>query len=572
MQQNQVRSIVYSLQQNIRRVIVGKDEAIELALIALLCKGHVLIEDVPGVGKTTLVAALARSLSCSFKRIQFTPDVTPSDITGFTMPSLQTGEMEYKSGAVMSQIVLADEINRTPPKTQAALLQAMNERSVTIDRQTHPLGEEFMVVATQNPIEQQGTYPLPEAQLDRFLFKVNVPFPSLEELRELARTAGYPVVGTATQKLQSPVAATFMGSGRLLELKEYLEAVEADLIIFDEELSPAQLRNIEELCDCPVLDRTMLILDIFAARAASGEGKLQVELARLQYQLPRLAGRGVQLSRQGGGGTGGTGARRGAGESKLEVDRRHIRRRIDALKTELAALARRREQRRTRRKKDGVTTVAIVGYTNVGKSTLLNTLTQAGVLAEDKLFATLDPTARALELPDGRKVMLIDTVGLVRRLPHQLVEAFHSTLEEAASADLILSVCDITSPELLEQRAVTERLLEELGVEGTPVITVLNKCDAAPDAQNEPYKGCVRISAKTGYGLPRLLQTIAETLPPQRLRCRLCLPYAEGALLHRLEEQGQIFSREYTAEGTLLDAEVEQRDWRLYETYLRTED
>ena len=198
------------------------------------------------------------------------------------------------------------------------------------------------------------------------------------------------------------------------------------------------------------------------APCVSGEGKLQVELARLQYQLPRLAGRGVQLSRQGGGGTGGTGARRGAGESKLEVDRRHIRRRIDALKTELAALARRREQRRTRRKKDGVTTVAIVGYTNVGKSTLLNTLTQAGVLAEDKLFATLDPTSRALELPDGRKVMLIDTVGLVRRLPHQLVEAFHSTLEEAANADLILNVCDITSPELLEQRAVTERLLEGL--------------------------------------------------------------------------------------------------------------
>ena len=216
--------------------------------------------------------------------------------------------------------------------------------------------------------------------------------------------------------------------------------------------------------------------------------------------------------------------------------------------------------------------VALVGYTNAGKSSLLNALSGADVYAEDKLFATLDPTARALELPDGRKVMLIDTVGLVRRLPHQLVEAFHSTLEEAASADLILSVCDITSPELLEQRAVTERLLEELGVEGTPVITVLNKCDAAPDAQNEPYKGCVRISAKTGYGLPRLLQTIAETLPPQRIRCRLCLPYAEGALLHRLEEQGQIFSREYTAEGTLLDAEVEQRDWRLYETYLRTED
>ena len=407
------------------------------------------------------------------------------------------------------------------------------------------------------------------AAIDTGAYDVEV---SLAELRELAKTAGYPVVGEAVQKLQTPVAATFMGSGRLLELKDYMAAVEGELIIFDEELSPAQLRNIEELCDCPVLDRTMLILDIFAARAVSGEGKLQVELARLQYQLPRLAGQGVQLSRQGGGGTGGTGARRGAGESKLEVDRRHIRRRIEALKAELEALSRRREQRRARRKKDGITTVAIVGYTNVGKSTLLNALTEAGVLAEDKLFATLDPTARSLALPDGRTVMLIDTVGLVRRLPHQLVEAFHSTLEEAANADLILSVCDITSPELLEQRAVTERLLEELGVEGTPVITVLNKCDAAaPSAAAEPYRGCVRISAKTGYGLPALLQSIAEALPPARIRCRLCLPYTEGGLLHRLEQQGQIFCREYTAEGVLLEADVEQRDWPLYRDYIKTE-
>lgn len=408
------------------------------------------------------------------------------------------------------------------------------------------------------------------AAVDTGAYDVEV---SLAELRELAKTAGYPVAGEAVQKLQTPVAATFMGSGRLLELKDYMAAVEGELIIFDEELSPAQLRNIEELCDCPVLDRTMLILDIFAARAVSGEGKLQVELARLQYQLPRLAGKGVQLSRQGGGGTGGTGARRGAGESKLEVDRRHIRRRIEALKAELEALSRRREQRRARRKKDGITTVAIVGYTNVGKSTLLNTLTEAGVLAEDKLFATLDPTTRSLALPDGRTVMLIDTVGLVRRLPHQLVEAFHSTLEEAANADLILSVCDITSPELLEQRAVTERLLEELGVEGTPVITVLNKCDAAaPSAAAEPYRGCVRISAKTGYGLPALLQSIAEALPPARIRCRLCLPYTEGGLLHRLEQQGQIFCREYTAEGVLLEADVEQRDWPLYRDYIKTED
>ena len=395
---------------------------------------------------------------------------------------------------------------------------------------------------------------------------------SMSELYELTESAGAQPVGAMIQKREKPDGATCIGSGRLEELKEVCQSQEIDLIIFDCELSPTQIRNLEFETEVRIIDRTMLILDIFASRARSREGKLQVELARLQYQLPRLAGRGVQLSRQGGGGTGGTGARRGAGESKLEVDRRHIRRRIDALKTELTALARRREQRRTRRKKDGITTVAIVGYTNVGKSTLLNTLTEAGVLAEDKLFATLDPTSRALALPDGRSVMLIDTVGLVRRLPHQLVEAFHSTLEEAANADLILSVCDITSPELLEQRAVTERLLEELGVEGTPVITVLNKCDAAPDARSEPYKGCVRISAKTGYGLPQLLQAIAEALPPQRIRCRLCLPYTEGALLHRLEQQGQIFRREYTAEGTLLDAEVEQRDWRLYEPYLKMED
>ena len=254
---------------------------------------------------------------------------------------------------------------------------------------------------------------------------------SLEELRELARTAGYPVVGTATQKLQSPVAATFMGSGRLLELKEYLEAVEADLIIFDEELSPAQLRNIEELCDCPVLDRTMLILDIFAARAASGEGILQVELARLQYQLPRLAGRGVQLSRQGGGGTGGTGARRGAGESKLEVDRRHIRRKIAKLTEEdLEEVRRVRAVQRDRREKNEVPVVAIVGYTNAGKSTLLNAITGADIPANNRLFDTLDTTTRLLTVSDTLDVVISDTVGFIRKLPHQLVEAFKATLEE----------------------------------------------------------------------------------------------------------------------------------------------
>ena len=395
---------------------------------------------------------------------------------------------------------------------------------------------------------------------------------SLDELAALAEANGMQAVATVCQKRSTPEAATLLGEGKVEEARLVCLNTDAEAAIFDGELTGSQIRNLSAALQVEVLDRTMLILEIFRARATTNEGKLQTELATLKYRMPRLQGLGEALSRQGGGGGGGGGARRGAGETKLEVDRRHIRRRIDALKTELAALARRREQRRARRKKDGITTVAIVGYTNVGKSTLLNTLTEAGVLAEDKLFATLDPTSRALALPDGRSVMLIDTVGLVRRLPHQLVEAFHSTLEEAANADLILSVCDITSPELLEQRAVTERLLEELGVEGTPVITVLNKCDAAPDAENEPYKGCVRISAKTGYGLPQLLAAIAETLPPGRIRCRLCLPYTEGGLLHRLEQQGQIFSREYTAEGTLLDAEVEQRDWRLFESYLKTED
>ena len=390
---------------------------------------------------------------------------------------------------------------------------------------------------------------------------------TLDELEDLLETAGGFCTGKVLQNRHTPDSHSFIGEGKAQEVRMLAEATQSTMVIFDNELSPGNIRALEEIIGLPVLDRSALILDIFAQRAKTKEGRLQVELAQYKYLLPRLSGMGTSLSRQGGGiGT------RGPGETKLESDRRHIRERINRLEEELEQVRKVRSVQRERRMKNSVPVVAIVGYTNVGKSTLLNTLTQAGVLAEDKLFATLDPTARALELPDGRKVMLIDTVGLVRRLPHQLVEAFHSTLEEAASADLILSVCDITSPELLEQRAVTERLLEELGVEGTPVITVLNKCDAAPDAQNEPYKGCVRISAKTGYGLPRLLQTIAEILPPQRIRCRLCLPYAEGALLHRLEEQGQIFSREYTAEGTLLDAEVEQRDWRFYETYLKTED
>ena len=320
---------------------------------------------------------------------------------------------------------------------------------------------------------------------------------SLDELEELAHTAGAEVCGFVTQKRDKPDNAAFLGSGRLEELAEFCESNEIDVVIVDSELSPVQQRNMEKAVDTKVIDRTTLILDIFAARAVSNEGKLQVELAQLKYSLPRLTGQGTKLSRLGGGiGT------RGPGETKLESDKRHIRRRIKNLEDELAQLEKRRNLARARREKDRVETVAIVGYTNAGKSTLMNTLTQAGVLAQDKLFATLDPTSRALTLPDGRRIMLIDTVGFIRRLPHDFVEAFKSTLEEAASAKVILNVCDASDPEFKEHLEVSSKLLAELGCENTPIIPVYNKCDkpgVIPDEISEP--GAVRISALTGEGI-----------------------------------------------------------------------
>lgn len=375
---------------------------------------------------------------------------------------------------------------------------------------------------------------------------------SLDELEELAHTAGARVVARMVQRRPSFDPATVIGAGRLEEMAQFCKGDGADLVIFDCELSPAQMRNIEEACKIPVIDRTTLILDIFAQRAHSAEGKLQVELAQLQYRLPRLAGMGTALSRLGGGiGT------RGPGETQLETDRRHIRRRISALKEQLAQLEKRRGLVRARRKKDGVTTVAIVGYTNVGKSTLLNTLTNAGVLAEDKLFATLDPTARGLELPDGRLVMLIDTVGLVRRLPHQLVEAFKSTLEEAASADLLWNVCDISSGEVDEQISVTRKLMEELGVGHLPMLTVLNKCDRVGETPLPINGHTAVISAKTGFGLEELLEKTAKLLAPTHRRLRLCIPYAQSGLINEILREGKLFSQEYVPEGTLVDALVD---------------
>lgn len=375
---------------------------------------------------------------------------------------------------------------------------------------------------------------------------------SLDELAELARTAGAQVIGRLTQKRPDLDKATALGEGKVEELRDFCQSNDINLVIFDHELSPSQLRNIEDVVGVHVVDRTMLILDIFAARALTAEGKLQVELAMQKYLMPRLMGLGKSLSRLGGGiGT------RGPGETKLETDRRHIRARIEHLKEELKEMEKRRNLLRERRKKDGRLTVAIVGYTNVGKSTLLNLLTDADILAEDKLFATLDLTSRGYSLPDGREVTFIDTVGLIRRLPHHLVEAFKCTLEEAASADLILNVCDASSPELSEQIQVTERVLSEIGAGEIPRLRVFNKCDKVDDIISE--KCDVKISAKENVGIDNLITAIMKALTPTHTKMTVTIPYSEGALLSLIRETGKIFSEQYTDLGYKIDASVDNK-------------
>ena len=373
---------------------------------------------------------------------------------------------------------------------------------------------------------------------------------SLSELEELVKSAGAEPEFTLTQKLQRPESATFVGSGKLQEIKELCEAQELDLIVVDSELSPTQIKNIENFTDVRVIDRTTLILDIFAQRARSKEGKLQVELAQLKYLLPRLTGKGIEMSRLGGGiGT------RGPGETKIETDRRHIRRRMETLKEELAEVEKHRHMLRRRREKDGVITCAIVGYTNAGKSTLMNTLTDAGVLAQDKLFATLDPTSRALKLPSGVSVMLIDTVGLVRRLPHHLVEAFRSTLEEAAQSDIIINLCDASSEEARVHLSVTNDLLESLGAQDRPIITVLNKCYLLDDSVMPlEFENCVKISARTGEGIDRLLNAIENNLPVRMKRVSLLIPFADAGIVSEIRDKGTLISEEYTVEGVEVEA------------------
>ena len=374
---------------------------------------------------------------------------------------------------------------------------------------------------------------------------------SLDELWELSESAGAEPVATLTQKKDRPDTATYVGSGRLEEIKNFCENQDIDVLIFDCELTPTQIRNIEQATGIRTIDRTMLILDIFALRARSKEGKLQVELAQLNYMLPRLTGKGAEMSRLGGGiGT------RGPGETKLETDRRHIRRRMETLKEQLKDVKQHRDMLKSRRKKDGVITVAIVGYTNAGKSTLMNCLTDAGVLAEDKLFATLDPTSRALKLPNGVSVMLTDTVGLVRRLPHHLVEAFKSTLEEAAEADIILNVCDASSEEAYLHLDVTRELFESLGCTSSPIIPVLNKWDRVNEKSGviPMVSGSVRISAINGTGIDKLLERIEENLPVEIRRVKLLIPFDKGRIAAEVREKATLLEEKYSENGIVITA------------------
>lgn len=381
---------------------------------------------------------------------------------------------------------------------------------------------------------------------------------SLDELAGLAETAGAVVISRVLQNRAKPDPGMFIGTGKAEELALQCQAQEIDLAIVDEEITGAQQKNLEKALGVRVIDRTALILDIFAQRAQTAEGKLQVELAQLKYRLPRLAGLGTSLSRLGGGiGT------RGPGETRLEVDRRRIRRRIDDMQAELNNLKKQRDLRRARREKQEQVIVALVGYTNAGKSTLLNALSGSDVLVEDKLFATLDPVMRQIELPENRKCMLVDTVGFIRKLPHQLVEAFHSTLEEAIYADLIVVVSDFSSPFYQEQRATVFSVLNELGAAGKPVIEALNKVDQAPENIRIEPADAILISAKEGRGLEELRGEISRRIALMRHHVELVIPYDRGAVLSLIHSRGQVEKEEYTEEGTrincLLDAALYQR-------------
>ncbi|MBQ8148280.1 MAG: GTPase HflX [Lachnospiraceae bacterium] len=380
---------------------------------------------------------------------------------------------------------------------------------------------------------------------------------SLDELEELVKTAGAVTVGRFVQNRHMIDTATYIGSGKVLELRELLLATGATGIVCDDELTPSQMNNLERELNTKIMDRTMVILDIFAARASTREGKIQVELAQLRYRSTHLIGLGSVMSRQGGGiGT------RGPGEKQLEMDRRVIRERISKLKAELEQVKTNRSTQRKRRMDNGVPVVCIVGYTNAGKSTLLNTLTDSEVLSEDKLFATLDPTTRNLELPDGQQVLLTDTVGFIRKLPHHLIQAFRSTLEEAKYSDYILHVVDASNPQMDIQMHTVYETLRDLGVEGRPIITAFNKVDKedVPEVLKD-FKAdeTYRISARTGAGLDALMDGIGRRIRESRVYLEHLYPYSDAAKIALVRKNGQIIEEEYREDGIFIRAFVDQR-------------
>lgn len=377
---------------------------------------------------------------------------------------------------------------------------------------------------------------------------------SVDELEELASTAGAVTVGKVIQNRENVHPGTYLGKGKIEEVKELLWELDATGIICDDELSPAQLKNLEDALDTKVMDRTIVILDIFASRARTREGKIQVELAQLRYRAVRLVGLRNSLSRLGGGiGT------RGPGEKKLEVDRRLIHERISQLKSELEDVKRHREVVRKKRENGGALTAAIVGYTNAGKSTLLNYLTDAGILAQDMLFATLDPTTRTLELPSGQKILLTDTVGFIRKLPHHLIEAFKSTLEEARYSDIILHVVDVSNPQMETQIHIVYETLRQLEITDKTVITVFNKMDRLTgDVILRDFRSDfqVKISAKTGEGIPALLETLEGILRSRKVYLEKVFPYAQAGKIQSIRRYGELLSEEYTEEGIAVKAYV----------------
>lgn len=376
---------------------------------------------------------------------------------------------------------------------------------------------------------------------------------SLDELEELADTAGAITAGKIIQSREAVHPGTYIGKGKIEEVRSLMLAVDATGIICDDELSPAQMNNLEHELECKVMDRTLLILDIFAKHATTSEGKIQVELAQLRYRSARLVGLRASLSRLGGGiGT------RGPGEKKLETDRRLIRKRITALKEELSQVERHRELLRTGRSRGNLKTAAIVGYTNAGKSTLLNALTGSQVLSQDKLFATLDPTTRSLTLEDGQQLLLTDTVGFIRKLPHNLVEAFKSTLEEAKYADYIIHVADVSNPQVELQMHVVYDTLRELGADGKKTITVFNKQDVAGDVTVLDLRAdyTVKTSAKTGEGLQELQELLGKLISEELLYVERVFPYQEAGKIQLIRENGQLLSEEYTENGIHVKARV----------------